>query len=227
VQDPLDPLNGQDPLDDPMLDAVERSIEDPAGFRDPSAELDQPHMDELGRLLGQVEHSIETTPPSLTGTRGLDGPDVVGLGADEHMDGDAAPARNGGGSEEEQEDKGSPRQDSLPVIPMGRLFHPTHRSPSTPAPSRQRGDAGSGARGLPPKRRTYFGGRRAGTKSGSTRRHCPDTRETVDLEQCESCNRYRHWPDGTDEEPRECWYDWEESRLLRQGEDDGNVGDAP
>jgi hypothetical protein len=42
----------------------------------------------------------------------------------------------------------------------------------------------------------------------------------VDLEQCESCEKYRHWPEGTDEEPRECWYDWQDSQAFTEDERD-------
>ncbi|MBN2137562.1 MAG: hypothetical protein JW720_07140 [Sedimentisphaerales bacterium] len=40
-------------------------------------------------------------------------------------------------------------------------------------------------------------------------RFCPDISELVAKENCEYCDKYRHWPEGTDDEPKECWYDWE------------------
>ena len=64
-----------------------------------------------------------------------------------------------------------------------------------------------------------------------TRRYCPATHELIDLEDCQSCEKYRHWPAHTDEEPSECWYDWQ---VRVDGEDDvdsrevkGALSDCP
>ncbi len=225
MQDPLDPLNGGDPPGDPMLDALERSIENPQGFEDPLAGPDRPLMDELGQLLGAVEASIENTPPLVPGvseTQGVNGPNPS---EDDPLDVETAPSLDDMVLPEIADDAGA----VLP--PAASLEISEGSSPRfTPAGSkapRTIGRGGRGTRGLAPRRRTYFGGRRTGAGSSSTHRYCSESREIIDEQQCESCDKYRHWPDGTDEEPRECWYDWEESRLLRQGEDDGNVGDAP
>jgi hypothetical protein len=40
-------------------------------------------------------------------------------------------------------------------------------------------------------------------------RLCPQTGEFIDEGKCEECEYYRHWPEGSEEEPRECWFDWQ------------------
>ena len=220
-------MNGGDPLGDPMLDALERSIKDPPGFEDPLAGPDRPLMDELGQLLGAVEANIENTPPLAPGvseTQGVNGPNPS---EDDPLDVETAPSLDDMVLPEIADDAGAvlPPAASL-EISEGSSARST---PSGPKAPRTIGRGGRGRRGsgLPPQRRTLGGARRTMANSHRGQRYCPESREIIDEQQCESCDKYRHWPDGTDEEPRECWYDWEESRLLRQGEDDGNVGDAP
>jgi len=56
-----------------------------------------------------------------------------------------------------------------------------------------------------------------------TTRYCPEEHDLVDLGECTSCPKYRHWPEGTSEEPRECWHDWEVRDFLarKDREEDG------
>lgn len=63
MEQPPNPLDNQNPLDDPLLDALERSIENPPGFVDPLAEHDEQFMDDLAQLSDKLEASIENTPP--------------------------------------------------------------------------------------------------------------------------------------------------------------------
>ena len=44
MEQPQNPLDNQDPLDDPLFDALEHSIENPPGFADSSAERSEQLM---------------------------------------------------------------------------------------------------------------------------------------------------------------------------------------
>ena len=59
----LDPQDQPDPLDDPMLDGLERSIEDPTSFQDPLIEQPASQVDDLGRMLDGLEADIEGCSP--------------------------------------------------------------------------------------------------------------------------------------------------------------------
>lgn len=71
MHDLFNPMQNQDPLDsqglpdDPLLDALERSIENPPGFVDPLAENDESLMDDIAKQLDIVEAGTESTPPIL------------------------------------------------------------------------------------------------------------------------------------------------------------------
>ena len=64
MQDPQDPLRQQYPMDDPFLDPLERSIENPPGFHDPMAQPDELFMDDQARMLGALEASIVDVSPN-------------------------------------------------------------------------------------------------------------------------------------------------------------------
>jgi len=70
-QDPLD-NQGQGPLDDPLLDAFEHNIEKPPGLTDPLVEheQDQQSMDDLAHQLEALEASIENALPVSPEPRG-------------------------------------------------------------------------------------------------------------------------------------------------------------
>jgi len=51
-------------------------------------------------------------------------------------------------------------------------------------------------------------------------RYCPEIFEIVSEQDCQACEKYRHWPEGTDDEPRECWYDWKANQPLADSEED-------
>ncbi len=64
MADQLGPQGQADPLDGPMLDGLECSIEDPTGFQDPLIEQPESQVDELGRMLDGLEADIEASSPA-------------------------------------------------------------------------------------------------------------------------------------------------------------------
>ena len=208
MNDPLDPLAEGDPFDDPLLNGLERSIEKPPGLRDPLADPDELLMDDLGRQLDALEASIENSPPvpPLPGTD----PDTDGS-----IPGGSGPA----GPEPSLPEEAS----SVPESTT-ETFGSFDTSPPPPQDSHHRLPPPNPP-GLPSPRRGGGGGRRTGAFSSRHRipghlkpkmprpsysaRYCPETHEMIDKKQCESCEKYRHWPEGTTEEPRQCWHDWQ------------------
>jgi len=61
---------------------------------------------------------------------------------------------------------------------------------------------------------------RTGASISRTTRFCPESHEIINEQSCESCEKYRHWPEGTDEKPKECWYDWQDRQSFDECEDD-------
>jgi len=51
-------------------------------------------------------------------------------------------------------------------------------------------------------------------------RFCPESHGLIDKKKCESCEKYRHWPQGADEEARECWYDWQAKPSHDESKED-------
>jgi len=208
MQDPLNPLENQDPLnntnpmEDPLLDALENSIKNPPGFVDPIAERDELLMDDMARQLDQVEASIENTP------RIAPDPDVVD--DNEGPVGSETPAMPedfGTPEIEEMLDGGTLGSSKQSAAPDSSISS-TRSSQLTPKPPLSR-SGGSRGRGGHPFRR-HGSGRHGstGARAGHNMRICPENHESIDEQKCESCEKYRQWPEGTDEEPRECWYDW-------------------
>ena len=195
---------------DPMLDALERSIAEPPGPANMSMQLsDLLQMDPLGKQLEAVERSVEWgaswpdggPPTSASATARPPGP--LPADAANEIPGPASP-------------------------PSPQL------APGTPGPpwgdslDRRRPELGPD-----PNREHYYhprasSGSHASAGGGSsTLSVCPDRNELIYRpDDCQDCPRYRHWPDGTDEEPRECWFDWElRQRLSDRVEDDGDRSD--
>ena len=224
-QDPPNPSEGQDPadpLDDPLLSALERSMENPPGFQDPLAGEDEPYMDELGSLLSGLEADIEDTTLM---------PRVPGTGYDETAD--TQEGDSDGPESSEPTDENDPPGMAIdwgaassnargPTLP-GDTSSMGGRSGPPKAP-RGRGGGGSSRRGqgLPVGRRGPGRlGRSMATPEPATRQ-CPANHETVNQQECEECDKHRHWPEGTYDEPRECWYDWQQSQKSSEefgGED--------
>ncbi len=215
------------PLEDPLLDAIERSIEDPAGFSDPLIEQSLSPMDELDRDLDRLESAIEEPAggaPLSDATFGepeasfdfspqgpLDPPDeqlAAELEALEQM-------LDGSGEQSEPVDL------SIPEAPASET-----RSGSVPS------DHHTPRGAIPPSGSTekYYDGRSpsgrlrhrgsSGIRIASGNRVCPDCQEIVNEEYCHVCEKYRHWPEGTDQEPRECWYEWKERESTEHVEED-------
>lgn len=215
-----DPLEKQDPLDDPLLDALERSIENPPGFVDPVASNDVPFMDDVAKQLDQAEASIENI--SLPPPR----PDIV----------------KDTSRPEEQEDK-EDKKAPLPAL----IYEPpktteekwgtfrsspplpqegsAHTPPPNPPLSKPHGRGGTGIRSRSGLRlKGHANGRVGRTRAriSSDLRICPESNETISIQECEKCEKYRHWPEGTDEEPRECWYDWQARQPSDASDDDSH-----
>lgn len=227
MQNPLDPLGSQDPLgnqgqgplDDALLDALEHSIENPPGFTDPLAGPNEPVTDDLARQLGEVEANIESAQP-------------IRLEPEMVKDSNELDEQ-----EEEEERKPSPLDDyeppevkndvwgtfqNSPPLPQEGAARTPPPSPPLPRPPRKGGGSirprqrlplGSGV--IVPPRRKILG-------TGSNLRFCPESHEAVNTQECEKCEKYRRWPEGTNEEPRECWYYWQAKPPAEEGDDDSS-----
>ncbi len=232
MSEPINPIENSgpsdnvNPLDDPLLDAIEKSIENPPGFNDPLTENDELFMDDLAKQLGAVEASIEDISPVP------------------HVSGPADSGENTGGDEPEMQGNEPVISGELPISDdYGRTGvvehlrdqsdspppHPQESSsrmlPPNPPESRilKRGSGhGSGKKGLPKSRRTRG---KTGLSTGSQMtRYCPEIREVININKCDDCEKYRHWPEGADKEPRECWYDWQEKPSSDDSYSDSDDG---
>jgi len=212
-QDPTDPLNAlglpgavPDPLSlgDPMLDALEQSIQNPPGFVDPLIEQDGLFMDDVARRLDQVEANIENASPVPL----LPGDQAGGVPIIEDEELPAtqlSPAEDGARLPEAEE---ADELQNIPPQNSQRTVTPRPGSSRKPPFTLRSGDGGHGGHREPFPRTTFAGGRLTKARGGGSARACPDTNESVNKEYCQCCEKYRHWPDGTDEEPKECWHDW-------------------
>jgi len=212
---PPDPLSaGPDPLHDPMLSALSRSIENPPEFHDPLAIPEPDHertspdlddfMDDLGAMLGALEDSIEGTEerqPALPTEDPVppEQPEASSEVAYGSFDSSPPlpPEPDGGG--------GSPGL--LPAQPL-------------------RGGAGGRAsRRLPllrrPPRMRTGGGLRS--KAASTR--CPMTHQKVTV-LCDCCREYGFWPEGPEKAPGQCWHDWLMNQAERHEDDENGFDDG-
>ncbi|MBN2139001.1 MAG: hypothetical protein JW720_14425 [Sedimentisphaerales bacterium] len=222
--DPVDPLNPlgipgivPDPLQlgDPMLDAVEQSIQNPPGFADPFLEQDGPFMDDVAKRLDHVEASIENASPILP----LQSEQI---GAGPVMDNECISARTELSedesktpeAEEEGKSRDAPQQQPQRAIPLRPGLD---REPPFTLRS---GDGGHGGHREPSARTASAAGRFTKTRGTSGTRFCPDTNYSVDKEDCRCCDKYRHWPEGAEEEPRECWHDWMATPKLEKRADE-------
>jgi prepilin-type processing-associated H-X9-DG protein len=71
------------------------------------------------------------------------------------------------------------------------------------------GTAGGHRQGLPPIRRTTSRASGAKASSNRTSRTCPESNELIDEQECLTCEKYRHWPEGANGEP-----DWPGSHVI-------------
>ena len=219
MEEPPNPLDSQEPLDDPLLDALEHSIENPPGFVDPLAEHDEQLMDDLARQLDKLEASIENTPPLAPEPEVVIDGDEPSVVADESTS-EASSPLEGHEPPETTEDQTSPLPDLQD--PSASTAHP--RRPLRKPPHRG-GGSSLGQQGLPfNKRVPRISGRIVAGRNWNIR-FCPESRERIDEKKCKSCEKYRHWPQGTKEEPRECWYDWQAKPPSNECDDEGPDND--
>jgi len=201
------PLDKQNPLEDPLLDALEQNIENPPGFVDPLVGNDGQFMDELASQLDQVEANIENTPPLLPGSTIINDGNELNAQDDEL---ETASLSEEPESFETINELEETIQNPLSSDSQDSDAH-TFKQPVS-KPKRR----GGGSR---LRRRPRFFKRPAVKQTGSliSRRNnrpriCPEDRKHIDEQKCESCEKYRHWPKGTNEEPKKCWYDWRMER---------------
>jgi hypothetical protein len=204
MEQPPNPLDSQDPLDDPMLDALERSIENPPGFVDPLAEHGEQLMDSLAQQLDKLEASIENTPPLAPESDAVMDGDEATVLDDESATSEASSLVEGHEPPETIDDQTSPPPDLQD--PSANTPKPIQRPRRPP---RRGGGSSRRKRGLLFKKRIpRLSGRTVPGRNWNIR-FCPESRERIDEKRCKSCEKYRHWPEGTKEESRECWYDWQ------------------
>jgi hypothetical protein len=219
-------LGNPDPLDDPMLNALEKSLENPPSFIDSLIENDEPFMDDLARQLGAVEACIENAPPvppesrprEPGGDRDGNEPDVQG---NEPITSEAVPISDDDGSPEVAEHLWG-QSDGPPP----HLQESSSRTPQpNPPDSRmlKRGSGRSGSKKGPPSLRRIRGKTGLFISKQKTR-YCPESREVIYIDRCDDCEKHRHWPEGTNEEPKECWYDWQAQSLNDDSKND-SVGE--
>lgn len=213
------PLDNQNPLEDPLLDALEQSIENPPGFVDPLVENDSQFMDGLAKQLDQVEASIENTPPLPPKSEmpkdenelNAQDDELTALEAtslsEEHEsleamnDSDETLQSSQSASQDSSEDRTNPNR----KLPRLRRQQQLGRSRKRVALIFKRPVSGRTGRVIPVK--------------GRDTRICPESREFIYEKECKSCKKYRHWPEGTNEEPRKCWYDWQREETNDEADD--------
>lgn len=226
MENPLNPLGSQDPLDnqgrgpldDPLLDAFEHNIEKPPGLTDPLVEheQDQQSMDDLAHQLEALEASIENALPVPPEPRGPGDIDEPSGPADDSATPDVTSVEDDSDTTDAKGDTGGSFQNSLPLPPQGL----SRTLPPNPPLSRilNRGSGRAGRSRMPIHRGLGRGPWRRVARLDL--RTCPESREVIAKERCEDCEKYRHWPEGTTEEPRECWYDWQARARAEEGDDD-------
>ena len=193
-------------------------MENPPGFHDPLADPDHLHHDPLCNQLDALKAHIENALPVHSipaindfGPNGvLDANPVQGI--DDSVDA-IEPADNIALFEPPAEKYGA--FESTPPLPQeGLSRNAPPNPPGLPVPQKRGGNIGRKGkniiRSLSPSPRWH------GAGSGILRseRFCPENHERINAGQCENCEKYRHWPEGTEEEPRECWYDCQPGYLA-------------
>ena len=220
MQDPLNPLENQVPLDDHMLDALEHTTEYPTGFMDPWAKYDYMLMDDIGRQLQNLEASIDNSLPVF---------DIPDMGKNDNkvnIQNDnvdilepSMPPDNLKHSETVN-DLRSVFQTPTPPVPQDSSNSTFSRNLSPPKSRHRGGGCGRKKQGSPFEKNIARQSRRTNAGISSDLRYCLESHELVDKETCESCEKYRHWPEGTNEEPRECWHDWQLTQFRSSDESD-------
>jgi len=211
------PLDKQNPLEDPLLDALEQSIENPPGFVDPLVGNDGQFMDELASQLDQVEASIENTPPLLPGST------IINDGNELNAQDDGLETASLSEGQESFETMNELDETIQNPPSFDSQDSDKHIFKQPKSKAKRRG----GKTGLRRRLRYLFKRltvKRAGSlisRRNSQPRFCPEKHKLIDKQKCESCEKYRHWPKGTNEEPKKCWYDWQ-AKASGDKPDDGD-----
>jgi hypothetical protein len=219
-QENLDPLGPDiNPFEDPMLNAAENNIENPPGFIDPLVENQQPFIDDLAMQLDALEANVENSPPIPPQPGPVEPPVEPGIEETDTSQPESSiptspstPDIDQSSEDSDEEEVGNDNIHGL--SDLERFFKQQRSAPTTRPPRQQYGDGWR--QGGHPRVGGSSRGRRTGTKGSGGLRNCPDSRDLVNEDKCNSCEKYRHWPEGTDEEPRGCWYDWQ----LQSPDDD-------
>jgi len=224
MQDPLNPLDNQAPLDNPMLDALEHRTKYPTGFMDPLAKYDYMLMDDIGRQLQNLEASIDDSLPVF---------DIPDIGKNDNkvniQNGNVGilepsmPPDNLEPSETVN-DLRSVFKSLPPPVPQDSSNSTFSRNLSPPKSRHRGGGCSRKKQGSPLKKNIARQSGRTNAGISSDLRYCLDSHELVDKETCESCEKYRHWPEVTNEDPKECWHDWQLAHSYNSDESDGNDG---
>jgi hypothetical protein len=215
------PLDDPDPMDDSLLNALEHNTLYPTGFMDPLAKYDHMFMDDMGRQLQNLEAGIDGSLPVF------DMPDIGknGLSVQSGNAGILEPSLPPGDFKpsETVNNLQNVSQNPTPSIPRYSSDEAIFSRNQLPPKSRRRGGGcGRKKQGFPFRKSIAKQGGRTSVGMSSNLRYCFESHELIDKGTCESCGKYRHWPQGTNEEPRACWYDWQPtwSHNKEETEDD-------
>jgi len=207
------PLNNANPMDDPLLDALEHSIENPLGFTDPLAEYDNMQMDNIARQLQNLESGIDNSSPVF------DTPDTIKNGNELNIHGgnltilEPSLLSDNPKPSETVNNLRDAFQNSPPHTVQDSSARTVSREPC-PKTHRKGGSRGQKQRHLSLKRNIGRQIGRATAGISNDLSYCLENHEFIDKETCQLCEKYRHWPQGIDEEPRECWYAWQVSQST-------------
>lgn len=177
----------------PLLDALENDIEtsfEPGLAPHPNADA---YMDDLGRMLGQVERSIagtESPPPPLK-------PLALAPEPGPHLSELPGPTSPGPPLIEEPTQRCMPELQAppaaIPFFAHGGLARPTYR-PHFGGSTGIRHEGGSG-----------------------TKRTCRETGRLVDFATCKSCKKWADHGAGFEQ----CYYDWLDEKDSEDEDDEG------
>jgi len=175
---------------------------------------DDQFMDGLAKQLDQVEASIENNPPLL--------PEPTVTSDEGELNAQNGELETNSLTEEQESAETMNNPENTIQNPLSSDSQDSdvgERKFKQPLPKPKLGVAGLRRWKLifqrPITRRT--GGLISGKNSRP--RFCPESRKLIDEQKCRSCEKYRHWPEGTDEEPRQCWYDWQANPTANESDD--------
>ncbi len=177
-------------------------------------------MDNLAKQLDEVEASIENMSRSPDGTEVVQDNELTTPQDEGTVISDGVSEDEGNESIQDSSKLADASEDSQATNEEGQSDGKRHDL-QFPPQQRFRGQLRLGGR-----RRHLFRRRGSDTlrrrvvRRQGNRRFCPESHEVINVRECESCEKYRHWPQGTDEEPRECWYDWQGKPPSNETDED-------